>query len=103
MVVCAYRMRFYQTRDGDRYVYETEDIFGTIRIASERALDPQSLDLIVMGILGSGATEGKVTDRITFTFDKRPAWDESEDEPEVPQPSLIHRLITFLWKSLKRS
>lgn len=97
-------MRFYQTREGERYIYETEDLFGTIRISSERELKPRMLDDIVSGILSSGATEGTVTDWITFTFAKRPAWDESEDEQIIePQPSFINRLITSVWNSLKRS
>jgi hypothetical protein len=44
-------MRFHQTRCGDSDVYETEDVFGTIRIASERELTPDMLDNITLEIL----------------------------------------------------
>lgn len=97
-------MRFFQTLEAGKYVYETEDVFGTIVLKSERPLTPQSLDDIVSGILRSGANEGTITDWISFTFAKRSPWDESEDEEIIaPQPSFIRRLIISLWNSLKRS
>jgi hypothetical protein len=79
-------MRFYQTRDGERFKYLVEDVFGTIVITSERRLNPRSLDDIVLGILRSGATEGTVTKWISFTFDRRPVWDEEEEAPH-PEPA----------------
>lgn len=120
-------MRFFQTLEAGKYVYETEDVFGTIVLKSERPLTPQSLDDIVSGILRSGANEGTITDWISFTFAKRSPWDESEDEDtgvRTPDPKNITNppsvnlkneirkgrpveklpaLIIRIWNSLKRS
>jgi hypothetical protein len=59
--------------------YTIEDVFGAITIRSARKLTGANLDLIVSGILNSGAPTGTIAEGIDFTFTKAPTF--LPDEP----------------------
>ena len=75
-------MLFKERATSPGFAYTVEDLFGTITIQSAKKLDGPTLDRIVMAVLKTGATEGTVTDDITFTFAINNTW--QEDEEPVP-------------------
>lgn len=68
-------MIFKEKQLTDGWVYETTDVFGTITITSdEKQLDKDELDMIVVGVLQSGAISGQITSNISFRFDRASEW-----------------------------
>lgn len=84
-------MTFKERKGTDGYTYTVEDVFGTIKISSEAQLKGPDLDTIVSGVLQANSSLGKITDTITFIWQKAPLWVPEDDKPlSIPdalQPS----------------
>lgn len=56
------------------YVYETEDVFGTITIQAFGRLEAKDLDDIVLYVLRAGTESGEIVQVGTYTFKKNTDW-----------------------------
>ena len=61
------------------YVYITEDLFGTITIKSDKKLNKEILDGIIVAILKAKTTKGKIQGtNISYNFLKKSPWVKSK-------------------------
>jgi hypothetical protein len=80
-------MIFKEKKEETGYVYEVEDIFGIIKIESNKQVDAEILDEITMSLLRQNIQAEEISgeDRdedtgleIKYTFKKTPMWEEPE-------------------------
>lgn len=107
-------MVFQEQKTEAGWHYKVEDVFGTIDIDSSGQLDGDTLDAMVVLLLGQNISaetvEGTVkhsSGTVTYTFVKAPQWTEDDTEP-LPElcknihTSIRQRVVAFIAKLLSK-
>lgn len=92
-------MLFLERKQKNGFTYDLEDIFGTLHIESEKQLDKDLLDGMVVLLLKQTYTAQRVegdiktpVGKVSYTFTKRPQWeDDDEKEPCKDTPTSTKR------------
>jgi len=83
-------MIFAEQKTETGYIYDVEDVFGRIHLESDTKLPGDTLDDVVVFLLGSksqaariegSATHGDST--IAYTFDRTALWSEDDEDTET--------------------
>lgn len=83
-------MLFAERKTEKGWSYETEDVFGTVRLESSVRLDGGTLDDVTLHLVTKGPLAARVAGDMThpggtlsYELVRRPAWDEEEESPNA--------------------